>query len=55
VVSVADVLAGKPAVLGVIGSGLFPREFALEANGTTLLVGDYYSNEVEAVNVTDVR
>jgi DNA-binding beta-propeller fold protein YncE len=54
VVSVADVLAGRPAVLGVIGSGEFPRDFALEANGKTLLVGDYYANEVEAVNVTDV-
>jgi DNA-binding beta-propeller fold protein YncE len=55
VVSVADVLAGKPAVLGVIGTGLFPRDFALEANGTTLLVGNYYSSEVEAVDVTDLR
>jgi len=52
VLSVPDVLAGKPAVLGVIGSGEFPRDFALEASGTTLLVGDYYANEVESVNVT---
>jgi hypothetical protein len=54
VVDVADVLAGKHAVLGVIKSGIFPRELTLEANGKMLLVANYGSNEVESVNITEV-
>jgi DNA-binding beta-propeller fold protein YncE len=54
VVNVADVLAGKPAVLGSIGSGLFPRQLTLEPNGKTLLVANYNSDEIESVDVADI-
>ena len=54
VVNVADVLAGKPAVLGSIGSGLFPRQLTPEPNGKTLLVANYNSDEIESVDVAGI-
>jgi DNA-binding beta-propeller fold protein YncE len=51
VIDVAKALAGKPAILGTIKSGLAPRQFALEPNGKTLLVTNTDSGQVEAVNV----
>lgn len=58
VVNVADVLAGKPALVGKIASGVFPRELSLEANGKTLLVTNFgnasppYDTTLEAVDVS---
>ena len=54
VVDVSKALAGKPAVLGVVKSGLAPRQFALEPNGKTLLVTNTDSGELEAVNVAQL-
>jgi len=51
VIDVAKALAGKPAVLGTIKSGLAPRQFALEPNGKALLVTNTDSGQLEAVNV----
>jgi hypothetical protein len=51
VVDVADVLARKPGLTGTITPGQFPREFALEAGGKTLLAGDYACDQIETVNV----
>jgi len=51
VIDVDKALAGKPAVLGTIKSGVAPRQFALEPNGKTLLVTNTGSGQVEAVNV----
>jgi serine/threonine-protein kinase len=51
VIDVDKALAGQPAVLGTIKSGLAPRQFALEPNGRTLLVTNTQSGQVEAVNV----
>ena len=51
VIDVAKALAGKPAIIGTIKSGLAPRQFALEPNGKTLLVTNTGSGQVEAVNV----
>jgi len=51
VIDVDKALAGKPAVLGTIKSGLAPRQFALEPGGKTLLVTNTGSGQVEAVNV----
>jgi serine/threonine-protein kinase len=51
VIDVDKALAGQPAVLGTIKSGLAPRQFALEPNGKTLLVTNTQSGQVEAVNV----
>ena len=51
VVDVADALAGRPALLGYLPAGGFPREMALEPGGATLLVTNYSSGQLEAVDV----
>jgi DNA-binding beta-propeller fold protein YncE len=55
VVSVAAALAGRPAILGTIRTGRFPREMALEPNGDTLLVSNAASAQLEAVAVGHLR
>jgi DNA-binding beta-propeller fold protein YncE len=58
VVNVADVLAGEPALTGIVTSGVFPRELSLEANGKTLLATNFgnavapYDTTLEAVDVS---
>ena len=47
-------LAGRPALLGYLRAGGFPREMALEPGGRTLLVGNFTSRQLEAVNLADV-
>jgi DNA-binding beta-propeller fold protein YncE len=54
VVNVAAALRGRPAVIGHIKSGLFPREMALEPGGRTLLVGNYLSGTIESVDICTV-
>jgi hypothetical protein len=54
VVNVAAALAGKPAMVGYIRAGLFPREMALEPGGRTLLVTNYASDQLEAVSVPGI-
>jgi DNA-binding beta-propeller fold protein YncE len=51
VVSVAAALHHRPAVLGYLRAGLFPRQMALEPCGRTLLVGNFESKQLEAVDV----
>ncbi|MCJ1356695.1 MAG: hypothetical protein MMC33_006690 [Icmadophila ericetorum] len=51
VVDVHAALSGKPAVLGRIPTGLFPREFAVSPDGSVILVADYDSEEIQAVDV----
>jgi hypothetical protein len=51
VVSAAAALAGRPSILGTIPIGSFPREMPLEPNGDTLLVGNFGSDQLEAVAV----
>jgi hypothetical protein len=51
VVDVANALARKPALIGYVGSGLTPRQFAL-VSGTTLLVTNTDSGQLETVNLT---
>ena len=53
VVSVAAALAGRPAVVGHIRAGLFPRDMTLAPDGT-LLVSNFDSGQVEAVDVATV-
>jgi hypothetical protein len=48
VVSVPAALAGRPAVVGDLATGLFPRDMAVSPNGT-LLVSDYSSSQVQAI------
>jgi len=53
VVNVAAALAGRPAVVGHIRAGLFPRDMTLAPDGT-LLVSNFDSGQVEAVDVETV-
>jgi DNA-binding beta-propeller fold protein YncE/tRNA A-37 threonylcarbamoyl transferase component Bud32 len=55
VVDVAKALAGQPALLGTIKSGLAPRQFALSRNGKTLLVTNTDSGTVESVDVSQIH
>ncbi|KAE9371763.1 nitrous oxide reductase [Stipitochalara longipes BDJ] len=54
--TVVDVEAALNGTQGFprIPTGLFPREIALSPDGKTLLVSDYSSNIVQAVNVTQL-
>jgi DNA-binding beta-propeller fold protein YncE len=54
VVDVAAALDGKPALLGYLAAGGFPREMALEPGGSTLLVTNFSSQQVETVSVADL-
>ncbi len=51
VVSTARALNREPAVLGSISSGAFPREMTLARGGRTLLVTDFASAQLEAVDL----
>lgn len=53
VVGVAAALAGHPAVVGHVPAGMFPREMAVLPDGT-LLVSNYGSSQLEAVNVASI-
>jgi len=48
VVSVPAALAGRPAILGDLTTGLFPRDMAVSPDGT-LLVADYSAGRVQAI------
>jgi DNA-binding beta-propeller fold protein YncE len=54
VVGVGAALAGRTALLGYLPAGGFPREMALEPGGRTLLVTNFNSEQLEAVNVADL-
>jgi DNA-binding beta-propeller fold protein YncE len=54
VVDVAAALAGRPALVGYLRAGGFPREMALEPDGRTLLVGNFTSQQLEAVDVAEL-
>ncbi len=51
VISTPAALAGGHALLGLIGSGMVPREFALEPGGKTVLVTNSNSGRVQAIDV----
>jgi len=51
VVRVADALAGRPALAGLLPAGLFPREMALAPGGRTLLVTCFSSGQLELVDL----
>ena len=54
VVDASAALAGRPAVLGAIAAGSFPREMSLAAGGRTLLVGNFASGQLEAIRVSEL-
>jgi DNA-binding beta-propeller fold protein YncE len=51
VVDVPDALAGRPALLGYLPAGQFPRDMAATSDGNLLVVSDYGSDQVETVNL----
>jgi hypothetical protein len=54
VVDVPDALAGRPALLGYLPAGGFPRQIAAERGGRTLLVTNFASGQLESVDVADL-
>jgi 6-phosphogluconolactonase (cycloisomerase 2 family) len=54
VVDTAKALAGQPALLGYIPTGLLPRQFALEPGSGTLLVTDQRSHRLQALKTADL-
>ncbi len=50
VVSTADALAGRPALVGYLPAGQFPRDMAASQGGGTLLVANFASAQLETVN-----
>jgi DNA-binding beta-propeller fold protein YncE len=51
VVDVPDALAGRPALVGYLPAGLFPRDMAAGPGGGTVLVANYVSGQIETVNL----
>jgi DNA-binding beta-propeller fold protein YncE len=54
VVSTADALSDKPALLGYVPTGAVPRELAVVPGGARLLVTEQGAHEVEAINTGDL-
>lgn len=52
VIDVAALKAGSPAWCGQFRSGQFPRDLALEASQTTLLLGNFDSDQIESIDTT---
>ena len=53
VINVTDALNGRPAIVGHIPAGLFPRDVTAAANGT-VLVSNFNSGQVEAVDAATI-
>jgi DNA-binding beta-propeller fold protein YncE len=53
VINVADALDGRPAIVGHIPAGQFPRDMATAPDGT-VLVSNFGSNQVEAVDTATI-
>jgi DNA-binding beta-propeller fold protein YncE len=54
VVDVADALAERAALLGYLPAGGFPRDMAAEPDGRALLVANFTSRQLEAVDTADL-
>ncbi len=54
VVSTADALAGKPALLGYVPTGSVPRQFAVIPGGSTVLVTVQGAHQLVAINAGDL-
>ena len=53
VINVADALDGRPAIVGDIPAGLFPRDMTAAPNGT-VLVSNFSSGQLEAVDTATI-
>jgi DNA-binding beta-propeller fold protein YncE len=54
VVDVPDALAGHPALLGYLPAGVFPRQVTAEPGGRVVLVTNFSSSQLEAVEMADL-
>jgi len=54
VINAPAALAGHPALVGVIGAGVLPREVAVEPGGRTALITNSASHQLEAINVSQL-
>ena len=54
VVDVHAALAGRPALLGYLPAGMFPRDVAANPVGSSVLVANFASSQLESVDVADV-
>lgn len=54
VVSIRDALRGRPALVGQIRAGSFPRQFALSPDGRTLYVTNFASSQLETIRVAEL-
>lgn len=54
VIDVEAALQGRGAHLGVIPTGLFPRELTLSPDGMTMLVTDYNSSAIQAIDIRTI-
>jgi DNA-binding beta-propeller fold protein YncE len=53
VINVADALGGRPAIVGDIPAGLFPRDMTAAPNGT-VLVSNFSSGQLETVDTAAI-
>jgi DNA-binding beta-propeller fold protein YncE len=53
VINVAEALDGRPAIVGNIPAGLFPRDMTAAPNGT-VLVSNFRSGQLETVNTASI-
>jgi DNA-binding beta-propeller fold protein YncE len=55
VVSTSRAVLGRSAVLGSLPAGGFPREMSLDPDGETLLVTNFASGQLEAIDLTPLE
>jgi DNA-binding beta-propeller fold protein YncE len=53
-VDVPDALAGRPALLGYLPAGKFPRQVAAEPDGRVVLVTNFNSGQLETVDMANL-
>jgi DNA-binding beta-propeller fold protein YncE len=54
VVDVAAAVAGRPAAIGTVPAGVYPRDLAVPPGRRTAFVTNYGSDQIEAVNLNTV-
>jgi DNA-binding beta-propeller fold protein YncE len=54
VIDVHAALAGRPALLGYLPAGGFPRDVAANPSGSAVLLANFASGQVESVDVADL-
>lgn len=54
IVSIADAVARRPALIGFLPAGAFPRQFG-QASGGPLLFTDFNSDDIRLISTADLR